>query len=232
MISNPSPLVLCRCCEADNLFRLFDKKTDLKRSFNLCLNCFNIQKEVIDSEKPILNNDHINPEWIHRYLYAKYGDGRLGLNLLEISSNKSRFQKFNDISIRTICENIFSITDDKPLYNFIIAENLLDTVMNPKKALDKISDLIDPTSGIAVVTMDTDIDKNISVLSAYSLSTLASRCGFGIIDVFKIRNENSEVIVAFLKKFEAHSKTLDSLIHEEESEGRYNIGSYYEDNYN
>jgi hypothetical protein len=187
---------------------------------------------VIDSDKAILNNEHINPEWTHRYLYAKYGDGRLGLNSLEISSNKSRFQKFDDVFVRTICENPFSISEDKQLYNFIIAENYLDTVMNPKKALDKISDLIDPTSGIVVLTLDTDISKNISVLSAYSLSTLASRCGFGIIDVFKIKDGASEILVAFLKKFEAHSKTLDSLIHEEEAEGRYNIGSYYEDNYN
>jgi len=229
-------IISCKCCESDSLFKLFDKKTISKKSFNLCLNCFHVQREQIDHKKYKTNN-HINIEWMHRYLCAKYGDNRIGLNILEITSEKSKFKTFDDEILNSHTVDFSEMTEEyiksNSLQNFIVAENILDTVSNPKNILDKMSDCIDPISGIIVVTLDTDIDKNISVFSGYSLSTLSSRCGLGIVDIFKIKHDNDdEIIVAFLKKFEPHSKSLDRLIQEEEIEGRYNIGSYYEDNLN
>lgn len=229
-------LVSCCCCEDDSLFKLFDKKTISRRSFNLCLNCFHVQREEIDSKK-YKTNDHINPEWMHRYLCAKYGDNRIGMDLLEISSGKSKFKILDNEFIKSQVISSSSITEEyikkNSLRDFIVAENLLDTAVNPKKMLDSIADCLNPTTGIAVITLDTDIDKNISVFSGYSLSTLSSRCGLGVVDIFKIKHDDdNEIIVAFVKKFEPHTKSLDRLIQEEEIEGRYNIGSYYEDNLN
>lgn len=226
-------LRFCRCCESKNLFNLFGKNKDKHDSFNLCLNCFNVQREEFTTI-PTVTNEHIDPEWLHRYLISKYNEGRLDLKLLEVRSDgSSRLEKFNDINIRSAAMDILSTPEesDQPV-NFVLAENILDRSLNPKKTLDKLSDIVDQSSGIIILTVGTDVKKNISVFSAYSLSIIASRSGFGIVDIFKVKSDTEEIIVAFLKKFEAHSKSLDRLIQEEESDGRYNIGSYYENNYN